>query len=183
MEKSGLMPVECVMAGCDSVIWRAYRAPTVVLRKRVNHAKYWASDMRVSQRRLREEERRGTENQPPEVPEHPTFQEYCRVCMTRIRGVEQDMLDAVDAKDLGALNGAIALGKEIHVDTLSIDDAEINAARLLAEEELLAAQNAVNAARQWREDGSFQTVTDPALDALRATVATAHDILPGRPCP
>ena len=88
MEKSGLMPVECVMAGCDSVIWRAYRAPAVVLRKRVNHAKYWASDMRVSQRRLREEERRGTENQPPEVPEHPTFQEYCRVCMTRIRGVE-----------------------------------------------------------------------------------------------
>ena len=43
------------------------------------------------------------------------------------------------------------------------------------EEELLAAQNAVNAARQWREDGSFQTVTDPALAALRATVATAHD--------
>ena len=32
MEKSGLMPVECVMAGCDSVIWRAYRAPAVVLR-------------------------------------------------------------------------------------------------------------------------------------------------------
>ena len=48
MEKSGLMPVECVMASCDNVIWRAYRAPAVVLTKKINISNHWRSDILVA---------------------------------------------------------------------------------------------------------------------------------------
>jgi hypothetical protein len=49
------------------------------------------------------------------VPEHPSFQEYCRVCMTKIRGVEQQMRDSVETKDLEQLELAIEIGNTINV--------------------------------------------------------------------
>jgi hypothetical protein len=155
MEKSGLMPVECVMASCENVIWRAYRAPAVVLSKKINVSNYWKSDILAASvrpaavstagvallthtvsRRLpagctascRNAQSRATtrsvtqsvsgaatDRPPPEVPEHPSFQEYCRVCMTKIRGVEEQMRESVAAKDLEQLEHAIEIGTLINV--------------------------------------------------------------------
>jgi hypothetical protein len=42
------MPVECVMASCDNVIWRAYRAPAVVLSKKIAVSTRWKSDILVA---------------------------------------------------------------------------------------------------------------------------------------
>lgn len=151
MEKSGLMPVECVMASCNNVIWRAYRAPAVVLNKKINVSSHWKSDILVAasvcpcaaqhchpqrtvprdtetsvfvvQRQARAT-RSVTQGAPgvgapdramPEVPKHPSFQEYCRVCMTKIRAVEQQMRESVEAKDLEQLDLAIEIGNAINV--------------------------------------------------------------------
>lgn len=155
MEKSGLMPVECVMASCDNVIWRAYRAPAVVLSKKIAVSARWKSDIlveasvrplfrRAASRRssrpahrdltlrctrclLQRQARASRSVAPsqtgagaldravPEVPEHPSFQEYCRVCMTKIRAVEQKMRDSVETKDLEQLELAIEIGNSINV--------------------------------------------------------------------
>ena len=177
MEKSGLMPVECVMASCGNVIWRAYRAPAVVHQKRINVSSRYRSDILAASGQARASRAAAPgsleKDTSPVVPEHPSFQEYCRVCMTKIRGVEEQMRESVIAKDLDLLEKSIEVGELINVDKASITEAQEDRRRLIAEQELLHAQHQVQRARRSSPTDGFQSLEAPALAALRGAVECA----------
>ena len=111
-----MMPVTCVAPWCDVIIWRPWQPERVIQKRKMN------VPGRVIQ------------YSHSVIPETPTFQEYCKACMTEIRDCQAKLFSAMDRKDLDGLRRAIAKGHKLGVAKDELQDADYHEVRFQKEQ-------------------------------------------------